>query len=257
MTLFRSTPWETRNLGIPSYEINVPDLNKMTVTNLTNELDLLRKKSSHFFIFARLQKKEIHLSSILEKQGFYLIESTISPYMNLNKNVILAKFNDNKKLSLPKRYKEKNITFHTLTNDKKHHDKNKLKKIAEESFSYDRFHLDTNCTSTVADLRFSLWVDDLIADSDVTFDVLHHDNEPIGFIARKNNYLILGGFKKKYLLAGLGEYFILNTCSTLKQQNYPTIETLISVNNLPIVNLYASVGFKFRDTRYSFHFWNK
>ncbi len=257
MTLFRSIPWETRNLGIPSYEINVPNLNLITATDLVNELDLLHKKYSHFFIFARLQKKEIHLSAILEKQGFYLIESTISPYMNLNKNVILAKFNENKKLSLPKRYKEKNITFHTLTNDEKLHYKNKLKKIAEESFSYDRFHLDFNCTSTIADRRFSLWVDDLIADNNVTFDALQHDDEPISFIARKNNHLILGGFKKKYHLAGLGEYFILSTCSTIKQQNHPTLETLISVNNLPIVNLYASVGFKFRDTRYSFHFWNK
>ncbi len=257
MTLFRSTPWETRNLGIPSYEINVHDLYKTTSTNLANELDDLRKKSTHFFIFARLQKKEINFAAILEKQGFYLIESTISPYMNLNKNEILVKFNDNKNTSLPIRYKEKKITFHILTNDEKIFAKIELKKIAEESFSYDRFHLDYNCTSTIADQRFSMWVDDLIADNDVTFDVLHHNGDIISFIARKNNYLILGGFKQKYLLAGLGEYFILNSCSILKQQNYPTVETLISVNNLLIVNLYASVGFKFKDTRYSFHFWNK
>lgn len=256
MKIFKSIPWETRNLGVPSYELNTKYLSKITSEILAHEVEDLQNKYNKLFIFARLQKKEIRYATILEHQGFYIIESTVSPYMNLNKNEALGKFIDNNISYIPKRYKQEVLKPHTLTHDEKHRNKHVLKKIAEESFAYDRFHLDQNCSAEVADCRFSLWVEDLISDTKVTFDVLQLNDEVIGFIAKKENYLILGGFKKKYLLAGFGGYFILSTCSILKEQNYPVAKTLVSINNLLIVNLYAGVGFKFEDTRYSFHFWS-
>ncbi len=256
MKILKSTPWETRNLAIPSYELNTEYLRDITPEILATELRNLQNKYKKFFVFARLQKKEIHFATILEHQGFYIIESTVSPYMNLNKNGALGKFIDNNVFYIPKRYKQKVLKSRTLTNEGKHSYMLILKKIATESFSYDRFHIDQNCSTEVADRRFSLWVEDLITDTEVIFDVLQLNDEVIGFVARKENYLILGGFKEKYLLAGFGGYFILSTCSILKELNYSIVKTLVSVNNLLIVNLYAGVGFKFEDTRYSFHFWN-
>lgn len=256
MSMFEPTPWETRNLGLPSYQLNTADVEQINSKSLGSCLAGLDQAHKQYFIFARLPKRHLRLAHLLENHGFYLIESTVAPYLKIDKSAVLDDFlNDNRRY-LPKRYRLEDFKFETLQNNMLDY-ADELRGIARESFSNDRFHLDNHCAADLADARFSMWVGDLISDPEVCFDILHYQKEVIGFIARKGKRLVLGGFKQKYLLAGLGEFFILNTCVLLKQQDFKVIKTLVSVNNLMIINLYAGLGFKFKDTHYSFHYWQQ
>lgn len=252
---FYETPWETRNLGMPSYAMNEISSTNISYNDILREIEYLCKIHDRFFIFARIPQNYLKVSSILEKIGFYIVECTVIPMLNLNKSSVLEEFNKDNSIFIPKKFKKENINFISLSSNNSIPVES-IKNIAEESFTRDRFHIDHNCTDDIANRRFTLWVEDIIFDSSCKFDILTLDESIIAFMARKKNNLLLAGFKKTYTRSGLGSYLWLNTCNTLKDKGYRTAETLISINNMPVLNLYSRLGFKFKDTRYSLHYWN-
>ena len=132
-----------------------------------------------------------------------------------------------------------------------------VKKIAAESFTEDRFHIDHNCARDVADRRFVYWLDDLLGDAKVVIYVLFFKHEPIAFMARKADHLMLSGFAKRYVSAGLGEYFWLSVLEQMKQEGIGHARGVVSVRNIPSFNLGVRTGFKFRDTFVTFHYWHR
>lgn len=254
-TYFYETDWETRNLGIPSYAMKDISSIEISSNDILNEIEQFRKIHDHFFIFARIPKNYLKISSVLEKIGFYVVECTVIPMLNLNKSIVLEEFIRNRSNFIPKKYKKTNINFVSLSSSDSI-PVEPIKTIAEESFTRDRFHIDHNCTDDIANRRFSLWVEDILFDSSCSFDLLSLDESVIAFMARRENHLLLAGFKKTYTRSGLGSYLWLNTCNILKDNGYRTAETLISINNTPVLNLYSRLGFKFKDTSYSFHYWH-
>lgn len=254
--IFYETPWETRNLGIPSYAIDEEYLTNVSQEDISSEFSLFRKINKNYFIFARLSKKNLHLATVLEKNGFYVVECAISPYLRLARSEVLSRFMRNESYFIPKKYKDRIFRYYSIDRDHEFPE-SELKAIARESFSDDRFHIDHNCPTDIADGRISSWVDDLISDPDISFYVLTLNDKIIAFTAKKKNHYILGGFQKNYIRSGLGELLYLNGCKILKEQEYKTFETQISTNNLLVLNLYARLGFKFKNTQYSFHCWSK
>lgn len=251
---FIETPWETRNLGIPSFTIDEKFYLRTELASLKAGLDALARQHKKFFVYTRIAKQNLPVTPILNQCGFYLVECTLTPFSRLAHSSVLDRFAESKTVFIPARYRDENVTYSQLHRGRDF-PQEELCAIAAESFSADRFHVDHSCPKEVADRRFVHWVHDLIADPNVVFDGLRLNGGLIAFMARKKDYLILTGFAKRYINAGLGEFFWLSTCQTLKNENYQMVETLISANNLPTVNLYTRLGFKFKNTQYSFHLW--
>lgn len=247
-------PWECRNLGRHSFSLTqsffkIPDFDK-----LEKEIGKLKYQYKRLFIQARIDKRYLLYAYHLERIGFCFIETTLIPYIRLNKSEVLDRFEGDPQTCIPQKYYNAGLTFRTLSRDNTF-PIGILHTIAVESFSDDRFHLDHNCPPEVADRRFSYWVDDLIADKRVVFDVLELNGYPIGFMAHKYNYLILAGFARRFINAGLGSYLWLSTCRKLRQLGYTKAEALISVNNVSVMNLYCRLGFKFKNPQNTFHYW--
>jgi GNAT superfamily N-acetyltransferase len=248
-------PWETRNLGIQSFA-----LSEYFIENPDEELlrDTLQKKKQEYgsiFVQVRLGKQYLPIAPIIERNGFYFVESTLVPYTSLKKNSRFVEFIRDRRPFVPSRYDAADLVF-VLLDKRSKDDCRKIREIAAESFSDDRFHIDAKCSKEVADRRFVYWVDDLLGDDAVIFNVLEHRGDATGFMARRGDNLILAGFAPQYINSGLGEYLWFAVLQDMQEQGIVQVRTLISSNNTAVLNLYVRMGFKFKDPAATFHYWS-
>lgn len=251
--LLTPIPWETRNLNRKSFSVNTElcaEIEKHDVIKLLNE-----KSNENIFVQARIEKSNISLISTLEKAGFQYMESTLDPYSRLNKNNIFQEFQSNKDKFLPRRYPVTDFVLKKLVKSDVDMSEN-IRAIAQNSFIADRFHVDPACPKEMADDRYVYWVNDLLEDDDVNFLVLYYGDDPISFFAHKSEYLILAGFVRIYANKGLGDFFWLSVLENIAASDYNSVHTRISLNNIPVLNLYARIGFKFKNPATVLHYWN-
>lgn len=251
--LLVATTWE--NLPLPSYQLDSERFSEFDEAKLDDELQDLKEEHANFFVFARVNKQQLTIGHVLERKGFYLVEGIVRADIRLGKNDLLSKFEQDREGFIPERYANRNLRVASLSCDHPM-PKETLMEIAGNAFIDDRFHLDPNCTDETANRRFSYWIADLMNDKEAIFDVLYLDDEMIGFLARKASQLIIGGFASRYRQAGLGMYLWLNVCRILKNEGYVMAGGNISINNLVSINFHAKLGFRFKNTRYSFHYWS-
>lgn len=254
-SLFTETPWESRNLGVKSFTLNNDQLNIITQQLLIDEMAALQFKFGKQFIFARLPKSHLHLATYLQHCEFYLVEGSVCPVIQFNKSTLLQDFIANRTQFIPERFRERDINFITLDN-RESRPSETLKSIARESFNSGRFHADFNCSESLANRRLELWINDLLNNHKVTFDIIEVDGEIAGFMARKENHLILAGFSHKHVGFGLGQYLWLGSLYRMQDDGCRYAKTLVSTNNIPSLNLHARLGFKFRNPQYAFHYWS-
>jgi len=254
--IFDETPWEERNLGLKSFTLNEACLARLDQQGLAKELDCLQQSFGKFFVFARLPKTYLNLVPCLQQCGFYLVEGAVCPVIQLHKSAVLQAFDEDRSQFVPNRFRHNNICFITLDN-RQNETVETVSTIARESFSSDRFHVDFQCPEEIANRRCELWICDLLQHEDVIFDIVEVNGEAAGFMARKNNHLIIAGFSRKFVRAGLGDYLWLGSLQHIRDHGLRYAETLVSINNIPSLNLHARLGFKFRNPQYSFHFWQQ
>jgi len=254
LNIFTATPWEDKNLAMKSFALNSEHVSSLNSSLLSQQIKIITEVHDHFFISARLTKNALHQVPLLQAHGFYMIECTVSPFIQFKRNKPLASFKKNPSSFLPKRFNSNDISFSTVTHLNKPSDH--IYAIARESFTTDRFHMDFQCPENAANMRFENWTKDLLNNNAIDFDLLEVNGELAGFMARERNHLILAGFSRKYQRSGLGDYLWLSACMAVETLGHQHADTLISLNNLPVLNLYSRLGFKFRDTQYSFHKWH-
>lgn len=248
-------PYETRNLGMPSFSLNETFLENPNENLLKFSISEKTNKFNSLFIQARLAKENLNIAPVLQNCGFYFVESTLIPQSNLSKNVVLSKFIKNKNDFVPAKYRLDELNTYSLDRNDMIASSN-IQEIAEESFLDDRFHIDPNCPDSIANKRFSYWISDLYSDENVIFYFLEHRNDKVGFMCHKTNDLILAGFNKKYRNSGLGEFLWLSGLEIMLNKGISQAKTLISVNNTSVLNLYSRLGFKFKHPSVTFHYWS-
>ncbi len=248
-------PYETRNLEVESFAVDDEFLLKPDLHILQSNLEAQEKEFKRIFVQAKIKKNAIEVSLILQKCGFYFMEVTVVPQSNLSKNAILHQFVENKSDFTPECYCQDDLNIQ-ITNQDNIDVKESIKKIANKSFTDDRFHLDPKCPNSSADIRFVNWVGDLYSDENVTFYLLKYKADNIAFMCRKDSHLILAGFHSSYRNSGLGDYLWLSVMQDMIEEKITHANTLISVNNAAVLNLYARLGFKFKDTSMTYHYWS-
>lgn len=248
--------WESRNLGMKSFSVADAFMKSPDKTVLEMEVAEKVGRFGRIFIQSRVAKSEIRAAHILEKAGFYFVESTLIPFTVFEKNTALQRFIKDRGDFVPERYSPDDLR---LINDVDKRDdaiRDTVKEIARESFSDDRFHIDPNCGKEVADRRMAFWVDDLFNDSESVIRLLEYQGRPVAFGARNATSLILGGFSRRFTKSGLGDYLMLSRLEEMAKKGLDHAHTLISANNIPMLNLCSRLGFKFKDPSATFHFWS-
>jgi ribosomal protein S18 acetylase RimI-like enzyme len=246
-------PWETRNLGVESYGLSDAFLAAPDGPLLAGTLADLRNAHRSFFVQARFAP-DSRIAQLLETHGFYFVESTLRPTASLTSCEALDRFAAEPSSVLPRRYAESDLALRNVS-PSDGEAAAAIRSIAGQSFVDDRFHADHNCPPGAADRRYRLWVDDLLADGAVRFQVLALRASPIAFMASRDSDLLLAGFERRYANAGLGEFFWLLVLSRLRADGVTRVRTRISVNNGAALNLYARLNFRLRDPESTFHLW--
>lgn len=245
--------YETRNLEMPCYAVSADFINNPDQKRLMADLATTDSYAKSMFAQARVLPDQFPALGAIEKSGFMFVETTLDPYTVLGKSTTLQTFLENKAAFIPKRINPDSLEFITMNpNDPAMCDS--VKKIAAESFVKDRFHIDPHCPDFLADKRYVYWVEDLLR-GQTTFHLLCYENNAIGFMARNGQHLVLAGFSKKYSASGLGDYLWLSTLENMLAEGLGQVNTRISVNNIPVLNLYVRLGFKFREPAAMFHYW--
>ncbi len=253
--LLHPVPWETRNLGIESFEVTAAHFERGDEAALDRALR--EKIETHGRIFAQARAGKDHLAAIagLEGLGFRAIEMILEPHTPLASNTALAQFISDRQAFLPRDQRIADWCVDILDRgDSARCDR--VRAIAAESFSNDRFHLDPRCDEETANRRFALWADDLLADERVTVHLMSTAGQAEAFLARRGDNMILVGFSRRQMGKGLAKFFWLSVLEQMAAEGLPQMRTVISVNNLPVLNLHARLGFKFRHPATTLHLWS-
>lgn len=253
--LLKHLSYESRNLGIDAFEIKSEGINKvLQPENLLSSIQKVIDEHDKVFINARIPKDAFKAAILLQEAGFYFIETTLSPHTKLIQNSILKRFIEVPIAFIPRKYQDRALAVRTI--DKSDLQvKQQIQAIAQNSFVDDRFHIDPNCPDVIANQRFTYWIEDLYQDPATVFYVLNYDGESSGFLCRKEEHLILAGFSKAHRNRGFGDFLWLSVMADMLNRGLKRAHTLISTNNVPVLNLYARLGYQFKFPEITFHYW--
>lgn len=206
----RSIPWDSEVFGIPCFELGSLDE------------DILRwaqSNSGHYTV----KVDPLADKAVLYRYGFYYVDTLLSPRCNKSALRIF-------------RHPDCRVVLaDEVSSD--------LLEICADSFLYGRFHRDFQIDSARADKRYQGWLRHLSQNGQV-YSLLYQE-KLAGFIACQSGMLVLHAMKEEYRGRGLARFFWSEVCSLLVKQGAQELYSSVSAANLAVINLYASLGFRF------------
>ena len=207
---FNIIPWDSAVFGVPTYEIRAPS---------QELLDLAMRVPGHYTV----RIDPLASKKLLHDYGFYYCDTLIEPYCTA---MSFSGFDS----------ADVGISLDNSIDS--------LLAISKAAFSHGRFHRDYNISSTHADQRYDNWLAQLHADGKV-YGLLYRE-ELAGFIAVDNNRFVLHAITKSLRGQGLAKNLWTPVCRILFQQGCTELVSSISSANQAVLNLYATLGFRFR-----------
>ncbi len=215
--LINDTPWDAAVFGLHTAELveYTPDVLEQTL-----------QTPGHYTIKVDpLESKEL-----LHKHGFYYSDTLLEPYCAAGKLEILMQ---------PDISISKEVNWQDL------------QPICHGAFVHGRFHRDFNLDSASADLRYDNWLRELHGQRQVYG--LFWQGELAGFIAHSGNSLVLHAVAETCRGKGLAKFWWSAVCRELFSAGHLEVKSSISATNMAALNLYASLGFSFRNPLDIYH----
>ena len=117
--------------------------------------------------------------------------------------------------------------------------------ICRGAFQHGRFHRDFNVERRLADLRYENWLRTLHAAGKVYG--LTWEGGTAGFIAHEGGKLVLHALGDKHRGRDFARHLWSTVCADLVRNGATELSSSISIANTAALNLYASLGFRFRN----------
>lgn len=213
------TPWDSRVFGLDTFEITAPSEEVFKLVFNTY-------KSGHYTV----KVDPLFSKKLLHDYGFYYCDTLIEPYCTSNNFVFFEK-------------EGVRISEHPSIND--------LINICYGAFIHGRFHRDFNIDKNLADMRYILWLKD-IYNSQSILELKYYDRIA-GFWGFSNNKILLHALSEEYRGRGMAKYFWSVACKKLFDSGCTELVSSISISNVRVLNLYSSLGFKFRNPLDVYH----
>ena len=212
-----NTPWDTVAFGLNTYE-------------LANAADYALRQAAQTPGHHTVRVDPLASKQLLYKYGFYYCDTLIEPYCTAEKL---------------------KIQTHPDCSITKSVDWLELLPICHGAFEHGRFHRDFNLDHECADTRYDNWLRQLY-DKQNVYGLLW-SNGLVGFIAYSGNSLLLHAVDKAYRGQGLAKYWWGAVCSELFAAGHKEVKSSISAASMGALNLYASLGFGFRNPADIYH----
>lgn len=196
------------------------------------------------FLYTRIPANDITRLQDATQAGFYYIETTLIPYMNLR--------NWNREAH------RRSICTLELVDDTTLFE---VEEIAESTFRGLRFNIDPNIGDDAADRRYHRWLINAYERGEELL-ILRHRGRAAGFsvlrrIDKDNAVFVLTGVHPDYKGSGVGLMLNASTVAYCQDTGIKHIDGGISADNTAILNVNARVGFSFRDTSIVMHYYVK
>jgi GNAT superfamily N-acetyltransferase len=117
--------------------------------------------------------------------------------------------------------------------------------ICRDAFQHGRFHRDFNVERRLADLRYENWLRTLHAAGKVYG--LTWEGGSAGFIAHEGGKLVLHALGGEHRGRGIAKHLWSAVCADLVRNGATELSSSISIANTAAINLYCSLGFRFRN----------
>jgi len=206
----RPSPWDTAAFGVSCFELAE-----------VNEQALAYAAATPGHYTAKLDP--LADKSLLQRYGFYYTDTLLEPVCDA------ARFID---------HVHADVSVDTNMNVQM------LLPMCRNSFVFGRFHRDFNLSPDAADQRYMRWLEQLQREDTVLG--LIFAGELAGFIAERQGVLVLHALHEGFRGKGLAKYLWSAACRHLFAQGRAELSSSISASNLAVLNLYASLGFRFR-----------
>ena len=126
-----------------------------------------------------------------------------------------------------------------------------LEAMASGAFVHGRFHRDPYVPRAQAEQRYRQWLGQLHGAGKVWGISMQQQVQ--GFVAVEGNQLVLHALAEGARGRGWAKYCWSPLCRLLFEQGQTELRSSISASNLAVLNLYASLGFKFRHPQDLYH----
>lgn len=251
-------PWDTEQLGIRCGKLDyfISLNNYATAYKIKNKLLSMALKACYEnkikHLTIRVNANELSSIHVLEKSGFIMVDGILTFSYDLRKTPI-------KKLATD--------FIVRLSNDS---DIGQIKRIASDSFVYDRFHSDPKISKKVADNLHSVWLENsckgLAADVVI---VGERNKQIIGFVTCKINRqsksilgikigtIVLVATLKEARGKGVASALTIAALNWFKEHQTDIVEVGTQLRNIPAARLYEGIGFKFISSSVSLRKWFK
>lgn len=215
--LIKPTPWDTAAFGMPTWELTGYS---------ESALQQVEKTPGHY----TLKIDPLADKKLLHAYGFYYCDTLIEPHCDANRL---------------------HATQHPQATISKNIDAEQALAICHGAFAHGRFHRDFNLPKAVADVRYDQWVKQLLTAQQVYG--LYLQGQLAGFIGHSGNCLVLHAVGEKYRGKGWSKYWWSGVCAEMLAAGHREVRSSVSASNLPVLNLYASLGFTFRNPQDIYH----
>jgi ribosomal protein S18 acetylase RimI-like enzyme len=237
-------PWDSDIFGFPFYQLTISETSEGLSESLPKLLRFLCEQSKDkCLVCTKIPSQQVTKMRTLAEHGFYPIEIMVEPYRDLRSYSGTRHF---ERLSLrPARVEDKSQLF----------------SIARSAFSTDRYHLDPNLSDDRAGYRYEFWLENGMKSGDHVFvyeDAT--DDRLVGFchLREINKGLVdfsLAAIDPVFQKAGFGVMMYSECLMECQKMGYSEIVTRISLNNIAVLNIYAHLGFLFRQPTVTLHWY--
>ena len=215
--LIKDTPWDAAAFGLHTGEINHYS---------AEALQLALQTPGHYTI----KVDPLISKQLLDDYGFYYCDTLIEPYCSAEKL---------------------NVFPHAEVSISKNVEWEDLLPICHSAFKYGRFHRDFNLPEACADNRYDNWLHQLYQQHSV-YGLLWR-NQLAGFVACSSNSLVLHAVAEDFRGKKMAKYWWGAVCTGLFNSGSAEVTSSISAANVAAMNLYASLGFRFRNPLDVYH----
>lgn len=218
--LIEPVPWDARALGAEAFEVK----------RVTPEaMAMVARRPGHY------TAKVDPLSSkrLLHDSGFYYCDTLVEPHCG--RGDLIEHTRAGVRVS-------REVTL------------GELRPLCHGAFSHDRFHRDFSVAPEAADARYDNWLAQMHAQGQVYGIWL--DGELAAFIALVGKRMVLHAVSRARRGEGTAKYLWSAACRHFfDESGLDHLESSVSAANLAVVNLYASLGFRFRNPTDVYHRW--
>jgi len=233
-------PWDSEIFGFPVAQIAEIRVNDpiRAAAELQPFLAWLEQENIHL-ASCRMPFDRLRESMLLEQAGFRFVEMAIHPH--------LAKLQ-----AYP--CSDQGLCVERATDA----DLPGIEAIAAHTFGYERYHADPRLDHALADERYRIWVNNSNLHPSQRLYKICEGEDLVAFFVTENKpdglcYWHLTAVAPAFQGRGYGKRVWRQMLHLHQQEGMERIGTTIAGGNVPVLNLYASLGFRFQTPDVTLH----